>query len=115
MGEMEEKLSSILGNPQMMEKIMSLAQTMQGTQEPPQSPQPEPGGLGIDPGMMQALAGLAQKNTVDSQQKALLAALAPYLSQRRREKLERAMRAARMAALASSFLNAGGLKMLGGR
>ena len=114
MSEMEEKLGAILGNPQMMQQIMSLAQSMNQAQEPPPEPpraaQPE-----FDPAMLARLAGLAGKSGTDSQQRALLSALSPYLSRERVSKLERAMRAAKMARLASGFLNSGGLSLLTGR
>jgi hypothetical protein len=51
----------------------------------------------------------------DSHQQALLKALRPYLGQDRLIRLERAMRAARLAGAASAFLNAGGLNLLSGR
>jgi hypothetical protein len=51
----------------------------------------------------------------DSNQKALLQALSPYLSPHRVQKLERAMHAAKLAGAASGFLSAGGLQMLTGR
>lgn len=121
MSELEEKLGSILSNPQMMQQIMSMAQAMGQSQseeaqfsdvsaqpETPQIPQ-------IDPGMLQMLTGFAQQNSVDQNQQTLLHALSPYLSHNRVEKLERAMRAAKMASLASTFLNSGGLQSLIGR
>ncbi len=123
MSELEEKLGSILSNPQMMQQIMSMAQAMgQAQSEEAQfsdvSAQPEtslPQIPQIDPGMLQMLAGFAQQNSVDQNQQTLLQALSPYLSHNRVEKLERAMRAAKMASLASTFLNAGGLQSLIGR
>lgn len=118
MSEMEEKLGAILNNPQMMQQIMSMAQAMR-TNQPPQTPAPKPQestpSLPVDPRMLQSLAGIAQKSGVDRNQQALLKALCPYLSQNRVNKLERAMRAAKMAGLASSFLNSGALQMLAGR
>lgn len=110
MSELEEKLSAVLGNPQMMQQIMSLAQSL-GQQEPQkQAPEPSPG-LNIDPAMLQKFAGMASRSPVDPSEQALLTALSPYLSQSRVHKLERAMRAAKLAGAASSFLGAN----LGGR
>lgn len=122
MSEMEEKLGAILGNPQMMQQIMAMAQAMSQSpppqeenappppSEPPRSSMPD-----FDIGMLQKLSGLAQQSGADNHQQALLRALSPYLSRERVDKLERAMRAAKMARLASSFLNAGGLSILTGR
>ncbi len=112
MSELEDKLGSILNNPQMMQQIMGMAQALgnakpQGEpeksgQEPASSPL-----AGIDPKMLQGIAGIARQNGVDNNQQALLKALSPYLSRDRVTKLERAMRAARVAGAASVFLNAG--------
>lgn len=127
MSEMEEKLNAILGNPQMMQQLMGMAQALgasQAAQAPPSPNTPEPPtnpertipqAPALDPGMLQSLAGLAQQGSVDKNQQTLLTALQPYLSRDRVAKLERAMRAARLANAASAFLNAGGLKMLTGR
>ncbi len=112
MSEMEEKLGAILNNPQMMQQIMSMAQAMsagQPSQSPPPKPQESSPALPMDPRMLQSLAGIAQKSGVDRNQQTLLQALSPYLSKDRISKLERAMRAAKMAGLASSFLNSGAL------
>ena len=69
----------------------------------------------FDPTLLKQLSGFSQQNNVDQNQQALLKALSPYLSRDRVGKLERAMRAARMAGMASSFFQAGGLQMLTGR
>ena len=112
MDQMEDKLGAILGNPQLMQQIMSMAQSLGQS-----SPQPEPGPElpGFDPAMLAKLGSLAGQGTVDSNQRALLNALHPYLSSRKLNKLERAMRAAKMARMASSFLGQGGLSILTGR
>lgn len=117
MSEMEEKLGAILSNPQMMQQIMSLAQAMNSSQnqspDPPKPPEPQVPNL--DPNLLRSLTGMARQNGVDQNQQALLKALSPYLSQARVHKLERAMRAAKMATFASGFLNSGGLQLLSGR
>lgn len=114
MSEMEEKLSSVLNNPQMMQQIMSMAQSLGQS-----SPQPESAyqkdGPPMDMALIQKLSGLAGQSGIDADQKALLHALHPYLSSSRVNKLEKAMRAAKMARLASVFLNQGGLSLLTGR
>lgn len=102
MSELEDKLSAILGNPQMMQKITALAQSM-GQGEPQQDSSP-----GFDPSMLRSLAGAAGQGGMDTDQRALLSALSPYLSPSRVSKLERAMRAAKIAGAASAFLSAGG-------
>ena len=123
MSEMEEKLEAILSNPQMMQQIMSMAQAMSPPPEPQGRPEqpPEPAPPASAPpalpdfSVMQKLAGMTRQSGIDKNQQALLRALSPYISRERSAKLEKAMRAAKMARLASAFLNAGGLDMLTGR
>ena len=101
MSELEEKLGQVLANPQMMQQIMSLAQTL-GKNTQDKAPEPEK--QMPDVSMIQNLAGLVGSTGVDPNQKALLRALTPYVSRDRVHKLERAMEAARMAQLASGLL-----------
>lgn len=105
MGELEEKLNTVLNNPALMQQIMNMAQNMNAPEGPKQEP-PERSELlpEIDLNMIKKLSGFAQKGTIDSHQKSLLSALRPYLSQERIIKLEKAMRAARMAQVASGLL-----------
>ena len=110
MSEMEDKLNSVLNNPQMMQQIMSMAQSMGGQlpkedSQAKSEPQPE-----IDIGMLQKLSGLAGQSSIDKNQRSLLHALGPYLSRERISKLEKAMRAAKMARMASSLIGSGALK-----
>ena len=118
MSELEERLNSILSNPQLMQQIASMAKAMGGEADskPPeqQEQQIAPAAL-PDPKLLQAMAQTMGQTGVDSNQKALLHALSPYLSTYRVQKLERAMQAAKLAGAASAFLNAGGLQMLTGR
>ena len=107
MDDFENKLGQILGNPEMMGKIMAMAQSL-NTATPQSSPSPEKPAQtampDMDMGMLQKLAGLAGQSRVDTHQQALLRALHPYLSRQRISKLERAMRAAKMAGIATAFL-----------
>ena len=105
MDDFESKLGQILGNPEMMGKIMSMAQSF-GSQEPPPEPPPqqEESTPEFDFATIQKLTGLMGKAGVDAQQKALLAALSPYISSARIHKLEKAMRAAKLAGVATTFL-----------
>ena len=116
MEDLEQKLGAVLNNPQLMQQIMSMAQSM-GTPapSPPEQKQPEHATFPpIDPAMLSNLAGLSKQGSIDRNQQALLKALAPYLSKDRISRLERAMRAAKMAKLAGSFLGSG-LLTQGGR
>ena len=102
---MEEKLGAILGNPDMMKQIMSMAQAL-GSPPPSEAPPPSPE-PGIDPAMMQQAMTLIQGSGVDPHQQNLLRALEPYLSHERIGRLQRAMRAAKLASLATQFLGGG--------
>jgi hypothetical protein len=101
MEDMESKLGAILSNPQMMQQIMSLAQNFQSEPEP--QPAPVEAAPEIDFAMIQKISSLIGKTGIDNRQKNLLQALAPYLSGQRIQKLEKAMRAARLAGMASTF------------
>ena len=104
MGDMEDKLNTILSNPAMMQQIMALAQSMgQDEQKNTNIPLPD-SAPDIDLGMIQRLSGLAQSTGVDKNQQVLLNALCPYLSRDRIGKLEKAMRAAKMAKLATGIM-----------
>lgn len=130
MSELEDQLGAILGNPKMMESIMALAQSMgqpeqpqdgKGPEEkaPPKPPGPQgppgpppPGGGDMDMAMIKALTGFARNSCIDKEQKALLSALCPYISKDRLQKLEKAMRAAKIAQQASCLLGENGMKLL---
>ena len=118
MSEMEDKLGAILSNPQLMQQIQAMAQSLTPSQpEMPKeaSSQNSQIGTGFDPGMLQKLTNLARQGNVDQNQQNLLRALSPYLSRERLCKLEKAMRSAKMAQMASLFLNSGGMQLLSGR
>ena len=118
MSEMEDQLGAILGNPKMMADIMALAQSMgqdepqKGPERPPgPQPPPSPGDGGMDMAMMKALTGFARGACIDKEQQALLKALCPFVSREKLQKLEKAMRAAKIAQQASGLLEAGALKL----
>ena len=112
MESLEEKLGAVLSNPQLMQQIMSMAQAMGSAPAPNPPPPPEP--LSVpDPGLLQKLSGIAGQSGVDRNQQALLKALDPYLGRDRLGRLEKAMRAAKMAKLAGSLLGSGLLSQSG--
>ena len=121
MAEFDEKLNSILSNPDAMSQIMQLAQSLSGgesvPQPPPQpapSPQPSPPtgdlfsalGGSIDPKLMLKLLPLVQElgSGRDSNARNLLFALRPYLKEERQEKVERALQLARLYHVGKKFL-----------
>ena len=130
MDEMEDKLGAILGNPQLMQQIMTMAQSLGQSQPQPQPsmpvqsqpPLPEVSrpafnmnGLGMDPAMLQRILGIARQSGIDKNQQALLRALSPYIGTDRIQKLERAMRAAKIANAATSVLRSSGIPLFSGR
>lgn len=123
MSDIEDQLGAILGNPQMMQQIMNLAQSMNspgnpGPSEEKQEPKPKSGPAmpsESDMTLLNRFSHFAKDSSIDNNQRALLKALAPYISNDRVDRLERAMHAAKLAQFASGFLNAGGLQFLSGR
>ena len=119
MDDMQDQMNAILSNPEMMQKIMTMAQSLSSSPTPP-SPENASGAQAdhlpeIDLGMVQKLSGLAGQSNIDKDQRSLLKALGPYLSRERISKLEKAMRAAKMASMASVLLNQSGIHFPSGR
>ncbi|MCI7712550.1 MAG: hypothetical protein MSK63_04635 [Clostridiales bacterium] len=123
--EFDEKLNSILSNPDAMSQIMQLAQSLSGGQEqpsappsPPPPPTPAPRQSapaqdmlsslagGLDPKLLTRLLPIIQElgSQQDSNARALLYALRPYLREDRQEKVERALQLARLFHLGKKFL-----------
>lgn len=109
MGEFDEKLNAILGDPQAMGQIMALAQSLGGGQSQPsvpaqpeaaQPPEPEAGNfLGeLDPRMMRVgMRVLEAYRSGDDRKTALLNALRPFLKEERYAALDRAVQIARLS------------------
>nr|WP_325211946.1 hypothetical protein [uncultured Oscillibacter sp.] len=134
MAEFDDKLNSILSNPDAMSQIMQLAQSLGGASpasssppggqsgpqpeqawEPPPQSAPPPAGAGLlsslmsgggmDPGLLSRLLPLIQELGGDSNARNLLYALRPYLRSDRQEKVERALQLARLFHLGKKFLS----------
>lgn len=128
MAEFDDKLNSILSNPDAMAQIMQLAQSIGGTdaspvqqsqqtQQPQQAQQASPAGRsgdllsslagGLDSKLLLRLMPLIQElgGQRDSNAKQLLYALRPYLKPERQEKVERALQLARLFHLGKKFLS----------
>ena len=125
MSELDEKLNSILSNPAMMQQIMSLAQALNqseaqrqstnSTAPPQQSAEPAVKEAPFNPNLLNKIAGLMERGSIDKNQESLLKALGPYLSRQKLQKLERAMHAAKMAGIASEMVNIRGQSPLSRR
>ena len=96
MDDLENRLSSVLGDPQQMEKITKLAQSILSGAGSGESASSE--GLGFDPEMLGRLTRLM--NTGEAKEEKMLEAMSPYLSEKRRDKMDKAMKIARLAAVA---------------
>lgn len=122
MGELEDRINSILSDPAQMAEISKLAQSLMGGggEEAPAGDESAPGGLGglarsmlggggeespaLDPALLQRLLRGSEGS---GRQQALLEAMKPYLSERRREKMDRAIKLARMARIARLAMGEG--------
>lgn len=105
MEDLQQALQGVLENPEMMQKIMGMAQAL-GGESPVPSPAPS-GESSPELSQLTELAGLLGQAEIDLDQQNLLKALNPYLSGSRIGKLRRAMEAARMAELAAGILSKG--------
>ncbi len=132
MGELEEKLESVLGDPEAMAKIMSLARSLdlggksknappenesaERSSPSPPSPAPAPqraegslleGLSSLDPKLLSAAAGLfAQyQDGNDDKRVALLNALRPFVREERYAKLDKAIQIAKLSRLIRSALD----------
>ena len=97
MDEFGEKLNSLLNDPKQMESFASFAKSIMGG-EAPASISPEPD---IDPALMKKVGSLLSRgDNISNNDKRLLEAMKPYLSEKRRSKMDRAMKIARLASIA---------------
>ena len=99
MDELEEKLNAVLNNPSELEKISKIASAiMGGSGDKPEEPPQEPD---IDMGMLKhMLSGLRGNGGKKSESRDLLEAMKPFLAEKRRRKIDKAMKLARLASLA---------------
>ena len=109
--EFEDKVNSILNDPQQMEKIAGLAKSLMGGEA--QQGVPESSGNGMASAFSSLLGGddngfdigkisriLSASAGVDDEKQALLNAIKPYLSEKRQRKMDKAMKIAKLASIA---------------
>ena len=129
MSELEDRISGILSNPEEMERITNIAKSIMGgeAQEASGSGEENAGGVnlggmnlggmdlggllpdGIDPKIIASLGRLMSSAGGGDEKHALLGAMKPYMSLKRREKMERALQIARLSRLAgAAFAEFGG-------
>lgn len=118
MEDLESTISQILGNPESMAQIMSLAKSLGVTpppgEEAPQesSPQEEPAQESpVSDGSLQMMMELMQQfGSTDQREAKLLNALKPYFSQDRQQRIDRALRIAKLSKIAGATLRSFGKK-----
>lgn len=121
MAELEDMINNVLSSPEQMSKIMEMAKSIMpegGGDGQPSEPGPAPGGGDLS-GMMGTLGklmgggGLSGLGGVlgdalggkKDDKRALLEAMTPYLGDKRKEKMTRAMQIAKIASVAGKFLS----------
>ena len=120
MAELDEKLNTLLSDPNSMAQITQMAQQLSVTmgggtdnappaQQPPPPPAAPPAALpplgGLDPQVLARFLPLLQEySRSNSQTMQLLYALRPFLKESKQDKVERAARLARLIHLGKKFL-----------
>ena len=118
MSEFEDKLQSILGNPQAMDQIMSIARSISGNPPTQEGPDPseelfpqtiqtasnsnDPFSLlnELDPRLLQiGMRLLSEYNSNDNKTAALLCALQPFVREERYAKVDKAIQIAKLSRL----------------
>ena len=93
MDEIGEKLDALLNDPKQFGKIAQLASSILGDgggkQAPPSAPEPE---LDVDMGQLRRMMSALRGGGHDSANRHLLEAMKPYLAEKRRRKIDRAMK-----------------------
>lgn len=113
MSELEDRISSILSSPEEMNRITQLAQSLMGGSAAlpaqPDAAEPPDGGMS---GMLEKLRGMmgsAQNAPAGkSNTHALLEAMTPFLGEKRRRKMTRALQLARAAKFAGTMFSEDG-------
>lgn len=121
MSEFENRINSVLNDPEQMDKIANLAKSLMGGEA--QKADPGDGGMmgklgelaksltgggstgrdspDIDPAMLGKIGRLMKAgNAQNSNERALLEAMKPYLTEKRRQKMDRALQLAKLARIA---------------
>ncbi len=97
MSDFEDKLNKLLNDPKEMERFAGFARSlMSGAESGAAEPSAAPD---IDPSLLKSLGG-ALSGKGGGRDAKLLEAMRPYLSEKRRGKMDRAMKLARLAGIA---------------
>ena len=99
MGELEDKISSVLSDPEQLKQISGLAQSLMGSMGLNQTDSPQE-----EPSLQKLMGSFLKPELQGSGGAAMLKAICPYLDEKRGRKLERAIRMSEMAKLACNFM-----------
>ena len=109
MAEFEDKLNSILSNPDIMGQILSMAGSMnQQNTTPPPPPPANFSAMPFDPGAMAGMMQMLKATQLEPRQRQLIQALRGFVPEDRLVRLEKAMQASLIAKFASAAMNQGG-------
>lgn len=120
MSEFEDRVNSILNDPDQMDKIANLAKTLMGgdgalDEGAPPNDEKKGGlaalfdGAGADAAVLGRISrALSAQSAADKDKTALLEAMKPYLSEKRRNKMDKAMKIARFARIARAAMGESG-------
>lgn len=111
MDEINDKLSKILDDPESMEKVRRMAESILGEED--EGPLEQTGDLALDPALLSKIAGIMQrlKGGADNRT-ALLVALKPLVSPRRQKRVETAVKLLRLIDLLPYLKDSGLLDIL---
>lgn len=111
MSELEERISSILNSPEEMSRLAQMAQSLLGGDAPADDKSGGEATSGMNSGLMRSLAGLfggdapsLPQGETKSDKLALIEAMSPFLGEKRRKKMSRALQIAKAARFAGVFL-----------
>lgn len=96
MGDIEDMIGSVLGDPKQMEKIAGLARSLMGDAKPAA---PDSADMGLDPKLLTRMSALMQSSGSGDDRR-LLEAMRPFLSEKRRAKMDKALKLAKLASIA---------------
>ncbi len=118
MDNMNDMMSSVLGDPESLQQIKELAELLksetEGSSDKEQSSsQSSDGGTGgFDPAMLMGLMGAVSAAEGEDKNRALLLALKPYLSSERQAKADKAVKLLKIYAVFNELKKSGMLKNL---
>ena len=96
--DFEDKLNKLLNDPKEMERFAGFAKSLMSGEG---SPKPEQStALDIDPSILKNLSGMLSGKGSGGRDAKLLEAMRPFLSEKRRGKMDKAMKIARLAGIA---------------